>query len=99
MSKASSATKPFAPKKGTANIVNACPGFKVGKQEDAHEYLAEDKLKETSKKFSQFIQFPIYVKVKKEMMQKPRSIGVTRLSTTSDCVNTFFFYNDTHILS
>merc|ERR1719446_1093081 len=36
-------------------------------KEDAHEYLAEDKLKETSKKFSQFIQFPIYVKVKKEV--------------------------------
>merc|ERR1712025_738969 len=36
-------------------------------KEDAHEFLAEDKLKETSKKFSQFIQFPIYVKVKKEV--------------------------------
>merc|ERR1719160_1437755 len=36
-------------------------------KEDAHEYLAEDKLKETAKKFSQFIQFPIYVKVKKEV--------------------------------
>merc|ERR1719353_233994 len=36
-------------------------------KEDAHDYLSEDKLKETSKKFSQFIQFPIYVKVKKEV--------------------------------
>merc|ERR1711902_129719 len=35
-------------------------------KEDAHDYLSEDKLKETSKKYSQFIQFPIYVKVKKE---------------------------------
>merc|ERR1711904_536024 len=34
---------------------------------DAHDYLSEDKLKETSKKYSQFIQFPIYVKVKKEV--------------------------------
>jgi len=36
-------------------------------KEDAHDYLSEDKLKETSKKYSQFIQFPIYVKVKKEV--------------------------------
>jgi len=36
-------------------------------KEDAHEYLAEDKLKDTAKKYSQFIQFPIYVKVKKEV--------------------------------
>jgi len=36
-------------------------------KEDAHDYLAEDKLKEASKKYSQFIQFPIYVKVKKEV--------------------------------
>merc|ERR1712196_666509 len=35
-------------------------------KEDAHEYLAEDKLKDTAKKYSQFIQFPIYVKEKKE---------------------------------
>merc|ERR1712161_138731 len=35
-------------------------------KEDAHDYLSEDKLKEASKKYSQFIQFPIYVKVKKE---------------------------------
>merc|ERR1711920_969880 len=34
--------------------------------EDAHDYLSEDKLKEAAKKYSQFIQFPIYVKVKKE---------------------------------
>merc|ERR1712050_246897 len=34
---------------------------------DAHDYLSEDKLKEASKKYSQFIQFPIYVKVKKEV--------------------------------
>merc|ERR1712226_759440 len=33
----------------------------------AHDYLSEDKLKETAKKYSQFIQFPIYVKVKKEV--------------------------------
>merc|ERR1712226_14439 len=36
-------------------------------KEDAHDYLAEDKLKETAKKYSQFIQFPIYIKVKKEV--------------------------------
>merc|ERR1712028_301811 len=36
-------------------------------KEDAHDYLSEDKLKEGSKKYSQFIQFPIYVKVKKEV--------------------------------
>merc|ERR1712060_149485 len=36
-------------------------------KEDAHDYLSEDKLRETSKKYSQFIQFPIYVKVKKEV--------------------------------
>merc|ERR1719145_397718 len=36
-------------------------------KEDAHDYLSEDKLKDTSKKYSQFIQFPIYVKVKKEI--------------------------------
>jgi len=36
-------------------------------KEDAHDYLSEDKLKETSKKYSQFIQFPIYVKTKKEV--------------------------------
>merc|ERR1712032_916773 len=36
-------------------------------KEDAHDYLSEDKLKEASKKYSQFIQFPIYVKVKKEI--------------------------------
>nr|WHU24049.1 heat shock protein 90 [Dinophyceae sp.] len=36
-------------------------------KEDAHDYLSEDKLKGTAKKYSQFIQFPIYVKVKKEV--------------------------------
>merc|ERR1719498_1562677 len=36
-------------------------------KEDAHDYLSEDKLKKTAKKYSQFIQFPIYVKVKKEV--------------------------------
>merc|ERR1712072_1259327 len=36
-------------------------------KEDAHDYLSEDKLKETAKKYSQFIQFPIYVKVMKEV--------------------------------
>merc|ERR1712187_1107040 len=36
-------------------------------KEDAHDYLSEDNLKETAKKYSQFIQFLIYVKVKKEV--------------------------------
>merc|ERR1711959_297364 len=36
-------------------------------KEDAHDFLSEDKLKELAKKYSQFIQFPIYVKVKKEV--------------------------------
>merc|ERR1711920_61905 len=36
-------------------------------KEDAHDYLSEDKLKGSVKKYSQFIQFPIYVKVKKEV--------------------------------
>jgi len=36
-------------------------------KEDAHEYLSEDKLKEMSKRFSQFIQFPIYISTKKEI--------------------------------
>merc|ERR1712207_51637 len=36
-------------------------------KEDTHDYLSEDKLKEAAKKYSQFIQFPIYVKVKKEV--------------------------------
>merc|ERR1712178_515489 len=36
-------------------------------KEDAHDYLPEDKLKDTAKKYSQFIQFPIYVKIKKEV--------------------------------
>merc|ERR1711988_129968 len=36
-------------------------------KEDAHDYLSEDKLKDLAKKYSQFIQFPIYVKVKKEV--------------------------------
>merc|ERR1712151_392256 len=36
-------------------------------KEDAHDSLSEDKLKDTTKKYSQFIQFPIYVKVKKEV--------------------------------
>merc|ERR1719461_1719095 len=36
-------------------------------KEDAHDYLSESKLKESAKKYSQFIQFPIYVKVKKEV--------------------------------
>merc|ERR1712091_200433 len=38
-------------------------------KEDAHDYLSEDKLKETAKKYSQFIQFPIYVKVKKDVVE------------------------------
>merc|ERR1711865_624206 len=37
-------------------------------KEDAHDYLSEDKLKESAKKYSQFIQFPIYVKVAKEVV-------------------------------
>lgn len=36
-------------------------------KEDAHEFLSEDKLKELTKKYSQFMQFPIYVKTKKEV--------------------------------
>merc|ERR1712159_847873 len=36
-------------------------------KEESHDYLSEDKLKESAKKYSQFIQFPIYVKVKKEV--------------------------------
>merc|ERR1712046_180492 len=36
-------------------------------KEDALDYLSESKLKESAKKYSQFIQFPIYVKVKKEV--------------------------------
>merc|ERR1712032_1602139 len=36
-------------------------------KEDAHDYLSEDKLKESAKKYSQFVQYPIYVKVKKEV--------------------------------
>merc|ERR1719336_1455479 len=36
-------------------------------KEDAHDYPSEDKLKDTTKKYSQFIQFPIYVKIKKEV--------------------------------
>merc|ERR1712232_1422293 len=39
-------------------------------KEDAHDYLSEDKLKDTTKKYSQFIQFPIYVKIKKEEEEK-----------------------------
>merc|ERR1719188_79638 len=36
-------------------------------KEDAHDFLSEDKLKESAKKYSQFVQYPIYVKVKKEV--------------------------------
>merc|ERR1711959_293789 len=36
-------------------------------KEDAHDFLSEDKLKELAKKYSHFIQFPIYMKVKKEV--------------------------------
>merc|ERR1711998_192220 len=36
-------------------------------KEDALEYLSEQKLKDSVQKFSQFIQYPIYVKVKKEV--------------------------------
>merc|ERR1712159_864092 len=36
-------------------------------KEDALDYLSETKLKESVSKFSQFIQYPIYVKTKKEV--------------------------------
>jgi len=36
-------------------------------KEDALDYLSEQKLKDSVQKFSQFIQYPIYVKVKKEI--------------------------------
>merc|ERR1711953_1414599 len=36
-------------------------------KEDALDYLNEDRLKEVTAKYSQFIQYPIYVKVKKEI--------------------------------
>jgi heat shock protein beta len=36
-------------------------------KEDATEFLSESKLKETAQRFSQFIQFPIYTQVKKEV--------------------------------
>merc|ERR1712048_198660 len=36
-------------------------------KEDALDYLNGDKLKEVTAKYSQFIQYPIYVKVKKEI--------------------------------
>ena len=36
-------------------------------REDAHGYLSVDKIKESAKMCSQFIQFPIYVKVRKEV--------------------------------
>merc|ERR1719428_2824090 len=39
-------------------------------KEDAHDYLSEEKLKDSVKKYSQFIQFPIYVKVKKEVEEE-----------------------------
>jgi len=36
-------------------------------KEDAHDFLSEEKLRTLSKKYSQFMQFPIYVKVHKEV--------------------------------
>jgi len=36
-------------------------------KEDALDYLSESKLKDSTTKFSQFIQYPIYVKTKKEV--------------------------------
>merc|ERR1711912_165060 len=36
-------------------------------KEDALDFLNEGKLKEITGKFSQFIQYPIYIKVKKEI--------------------------------
>jgi len=36
-------------------------------KEDAHDFLSEERLKDISKKYSQFIQFPIYVKVRREV--------------------------------
>merc|ERR1712054_192748 len=47
-------------------------------KEDAHDYLSEDKLKETSKKYSQFIQFPIYVKVKKETVYEWEQVNTQK---------------------
>merc|ERR1712178_199203 len=43
------------------------PRITLHLKEDALDYLSETKLKESVQKFSQFIQYPIYVKVKKEV--------------------------------
>merc|ERR1712227_212711 len=43
-------------------------------KEDAHDYLSEDKLKEASKKYSQFIQFPIYVKEKEDKAPTKKTV-------------------------
>jgi len=51
-------------------------------KEDAHDYLSEDKLKETAKKYSQFIQFPIYVKVKKEVDADAEEMMMMTKTTT-----------------
>merc|ERR1711972_1271208 len=40
-------------------------------KEDAQEFVEEAKLKDLAGKFSQFIQFPIYVKTKKEIDAEP----------------------------
>merc|ERR1711865_1180522 len=53
-------------------------------KEDAHDYLSEDKLKEASKKYSQFIQFPIYVKVKKEVDADTEEDGKDDVETSDD---------------
>ena len=45
------AKTPISPQMGGASIVNACPDFRVGKQEDAHEYLRHllDELQQAAK--------------------------------------------------
>merc|ERR1712061_855508 len=54
-------------------------------KEDAHDYLSEDKLKDSVKKYSPFIPFPIYVKVKKEVeARRPRRRR--RRRTRCECV-------------
>merc|ERR550514_1723611 len=48
-------------------VVDDPRGNTLGRGTRVTLHLSEDKLKELSKKYSQFIQFPIYVKVKKEV--------------------------------
>merc|ERR1712113_840126 len=49
------------------SIVEDPRGITLDLKEDAVDFLSEAKLKEVSGKFSQFIQYPIYVKTKKEI--------------------------------